>query len=67
MYKRQLLANETDSWLIELYSKKLAFRLGLRPPRIANGTMPDEEVEKLVDVLERLPEGKQIAERVYSQ
>ena len=29
--------------------------------------MPDEEVEKLVDVLERLPDGKLIAERVYSQ
>ena len=58
-----LLANETDSWLIELYSKKLAFRLGLRPP----GTMPDEEFEKLVDVLEQLPDGKQITERVYSQ
>ena len=58
-----LLANETDSWLIELYSKKLAFRLGLRPP----GTMPDEEFEKLVDVLEQLPDGKQITERIYSQ
>ena len=62
-----LLANDKDNWLVEVYSKKLAFRLGLRPPRIANGTMPDEEVEKLVDVLERLPDGKLIAERVYSQ
>ena len=62
-----LLANETDSWLVEVYSKKLAFRLGLRLPGIATGTMPDEEVEKLVDVLERLPDGKRIAESVYSQ
>ena len=29
--------------------------------------MPDEEFEKLVDVLEQLPDGKQITERVYSQ
>ena len=53
--------NDNNSWLVDIYAHKLAFRVGLTQPQLMDSTMSDERVEKLISMLEKLPKGKEVA------
>lgn len=59
-----LLEADERNWLVELYVDKFENRLGLWPFMLRDSEVPDEQVEKLVSVLEKLPSGQDLASQI---
>ena len=59
--------NYDSDRLVEIYSDKLMYRIRVTQPQLMDGTLSDERVEQLVAVLEKLPKGKQIANKLCKQ